>query len=486
MKTPALKISWFRNGILFLIILLSVIYSCNSDKSIVETPKQKFINPPFPELNPVFTSYSIDNQAGGVISFGTGTQITIPKDAYVDSLGNPIKGKIDINYREFHDAVSIMLSGISMKYDSAGQSYSLSTAGMFEIRATYNNKEAKIAKDKVLGVKLASYETQDIYNVYALDETKENWVLKGRDSLEINVTKKKDLELLTKKKSKLHNPYTEKQFAFNYNSILDIYYNDNYEKLIKNQKNPEPGNKASLYGLTWTNIYENMQVKFQGNYYPAALMVWKIVSNEDFPKWIDQSCGSTLKHIKNNTYRIELNKGKKKKFSANIELVMPLKSLFAFSPESWKTKYKENLEILTMEEERIKMSADVYRNFTINGNGIYNCDYVSKYPRHFAVHPTFDYGKKIEKMQDFDVFYILNNGKSLFSFKDIENVNLVEDSTARFLIILPDRTIATYSKEQFKQIDYNSLKAELNEFTFKMNISPKPNSEADIRKNLNI
>ncbi|NJN77433.1 MAG: hypothetical protein HC803_03155 [Saprospiraceae bacterium] len=66
-----------------------------------------------------------------------------------------MKGKVDISYREFHDAAAIIASGIPMT-NSEGDKY-METAGMFEINGSQNGQEVGIADDKEIEVKMGSF-----------------------------------------------------------------------------------------------------------------------------------------------------------------------------------------------------------------------------------------------------------------------------------------------------------------------------------------
>ena len=67
----------------------------------------------------------------------------IPMDWAVDKNGQPIKGEVEIAYREFHNAAEIIASGIPMT-DKTGEKY-MQTAGMFEVKGSVANETVEIA-----------------------------------------------------------------------------------------------------------------------------------------------------------------------------------------------------------------------------------------------------------------------------------------------------------------------------------------------------
>ena len=72
------------------------------------------IQEPFAESIPFIIS-SFDNKDGFELHQPNGTHVAIPKNAFVDEKGKRVKGKIDLKFREFHTAESILMSGIPMQ-----------------------------------------------------------------------------------------------------------------------------------------------------------------------------------------------------------------------------------------------------------------------------------------------------------------------------------------------------------------------------------
>lgn len=123
--------------------------------------------------------YETSAESGGMIEYPSGTKINIPANAFVDAAGNPVTGNVTIDYREFRDHVDILLSGIPMKYDSAGQSGDFKSAGMFEINASVNGEEVFLAPGKTINMDFAVVDTASTYNFYELDE-KKGWVYREK------------------------------------------------------------------------------------------------------------------------------------------------------------------------------------------------------------------------------------------------------------------------------------------------------------------
>ena len=142
-----------------------------------------FIAPPASKLRIGYNHYTVSNSKGGEIKHPNSSKIKIPKNSFMDKAGRDIVGDVTIEYREFHDAGDIILSGIPMAYDSSGHKFNLETAGMFEIKGSQNGEPVFIKPDKKVEVELASTIKDDRFNQYFLDTVAKNWKYLKRDAL---------------------------------------------------------------------------------------------------------------------------------------------------------------------------------------------------------------------------------------------------------------------------------------------------------------
>lgn len=152
-------------------------------QNAIKSTSKRFVSPPAANLSIARKHYTVDNAKGGVIQHPSSSRIKIPKQAFVDKAGKEIVGDVTIEYREFHDAADIILSGIPMAYDSAGKKYNLETAGMFEITGTQNGQPVFIHPDKTVQVELASLNAEKRFNQYFLDTVARNWNYLKKDGV---------------------------------------------------------------------------------------------------------------------------------------------------------------------------------------------------------------------------------------------------------------------------------------------------------------
>jgi hypothetical protein len=143
------------------------------------TRENPLVQPPISGLDIQKSIYSTNATSGGLVEYPSGTKIIIPARAFVDANGNEIKGNVTIDYREFRDPVDILVSGIPMVYDSAGQSGDFESAGMFEINASVAGKEVFLAPGKKVDVQFAVVDTASTFNFYRLDPVK-GWVYESK------------------------------------------------------------------------------------------------------------------------------------------------------------------------------------------------------------------------------------------------------------------------------------------------------------------
>jgi hypothetical protein len=154
-----------------------------SDLASIPEKSSEFIKPAFNNIDLKDTSLTVDAEKGGIIQLQKGSYIDVPPNAFVDERGNPIKGTVDLKYREFRDPADFFVSGIPMEYDSGGVKYTFESAGMFELKGYQNDKKVYIKKGNPLTVNFASDYKDDRYNIYKLDTAKKGWEYIAKDDI---------------------------------------------------------------------------------------------------------------------------------------------------------------------------------------------------------------------------------------------------------------------------------------------------------------
>jgi hypothetical protein len=124
----------------------------------------------------------VSGNADTIINYPSGTKLFIPANAFVYSDNKTAIGPFRIQFREFHDQVDQLLSGIPMVYDSAGVKKQFESAGMFDIMGFKDDEPVYIKKDKALIVDIQSSNLNNNFNVYFLDTIQKNWIYDKENS----------------------------------------------------------------------------------------------------------------------------------------------------------------------------------------------------------------------------------------------------------------------------------------------------------------
>lgn len=476
------------------LLLLGITWSSCSDSEPSSDPIQEelksLIQPPIPELVKDFERFEVQIAQGGAFKLPSGSSITVPAQAFVDEDGKAVTGKAELRFREYQDAVDVFLSGIPMRY----QNGRFETAGMFEVRAAQGERVLEVAPGKSLDVRLASMKAEEDYDFFSLNEY-EGWTMVDSSvKPEINTEK-----VVLKKKIKKMNPglkfpLNSRYFVGNYQAILDIEFNDNWKKIKENKDNPAVSKKAESYGLSWYDFQMYGDVTFKGNKYASAMMVWKKISGKPFPKWMrnpkDYKTNIVVKPLSGSTYIIEAKENyqtsKEPDYTCKIRAIMPLKRLYAFSPDYWKSNYEEAMAKIEQEEERMLKMAEVYRSFDVQGMGIYNYDRLMKPEEAFAINADFFSSVSGSEAFELDRVYALATKEEAvidLPKSDWENLYISKNYPLRFIAVLPNQKMGVYTVEQYMELDFEGLRAESGTPSLRFELKPQgtASSEEELR-----
>jgi hypothetical protein len=438
-----------------------------------------YINPPVPALDPASEVRSIDAEAGAILRYESGSEVIIPPASLVDGAGQPITGSVDIAYREFHHAAEILLSGIPMAYDTAGATRQFETAGMFELRASQNGQPLFVGQGNLVQVRMASNTAEDNYNFYRLDEEARNWQFEGQRSPEANVTReniKARIAELESRPGEIRR-LGEDPFAFNYSGLLDVFFKEDetriYAAMGKEGVRPMVLAKARAYGLKCMEFSVYQRIDFQGKSYPACMMVWDKLSEKPFPSWAKSSWNHKLKKFDENLYQLILRDGESNYQMCWVRPVMPLRQLFAKDPAGWEEKSQALLAEIEREVDRMKKEAEVMRTFEIREFGVYNWDRLKREENSIPLFAEFEMGlEESEESAKPTVFLLPGDNRSVVKLPEQqwEQFYLTDDPDARLLSILPGPRIALFSKQKYRAIDRDALRAqeEKPRYTFAM------------------
>ena len=161
--------------------------------------------------------YEMDVKAPKEITTENNMIINIPENALIYKNGDPVKGKVQIEIKEYYSPAEIMLSNIPMCYETGGNSYSFESDGMFTISAKQGGEDLLIAENKHVECITERKKKKEGFEFYSL----ENGTWEKDEQNEITDTKNGEIIPIVQKPKKpaIMNPI---KFNPNYYTIEDV------------------------------------------------------------------------------------------------------------------------------------------------------------------------------------------------------------------------------------------------------------------------
>jgi hypothetical protein len=386
-----------------------------------------------------FTTVQFNAEEGIEFHQHTGTHILIPKNILVDAKGNKVQGKVTLQFREFHTANEIFLSGIPMQFGNDRDAY-FNSGGMMEIQVIKNGKPLNIEKGKRIDIELASAITPDAdYRLFFLtdDLTWDN----GRNFETINNDRRDDALAAMPAAPKAPVDPSPSEEAF----IFEIASNS----------------EAAPQLRVWNNVAWQLN-RVEGD-----------LSAEDALRVIWDQASIVKSATGNNEYEISYKFLKADYTGKMIRLQGKLFATPALEGEELaKTeaqyaqdveKYALTVARLNAEQERLIMEAGILNKFTISQFGIYNIDKIEKLDLLAEVDVAFDFEKELNPLINHVMLYVIledENGVIKFNAADWDKIPAIS-SRCSFVAVLPNGTVAYVSAQHYaKKINGSTVKKE--------------------------
>ena len=422
----------------------------NLENTIVE--KSNLIVP-FPDIQIPKTSFLISNERDTVLSYKTGTKIRIPKNAFLDKEGIPVKGDVKLIYREFTNPFDIYLGGIPMVYnDSTGIEQVFETAGMLEINAFSEGQSVFPNPQNKVQIQMISFQKGNEFNVYHLDTISGKWNYLGKDEVVVDNYDKSIASLPQVPPI----PKRAGEFSFSIGddtgdySGLNIYENVLFEPV---------DNKPCGFGST------EIKAKDLGNgIFEVTFKIDAYGINRE------ESCKCYLAFEEgvdyDNAMKVYQNKYKsliKKREKIKQEIEMQWKSYLDI-----KQKYADLglLDLFFLEYTNLSGEEKVTRTLEINGFGFINCDFPTAYPQ------GAELLAKHKDKQGNEI--ILNNivlvekGRNAI-FRYTSKIKFNPQQENMIWGVTNDNKLAYLKANEFKEISQTQ-----GEYTFIMNVHEEP------------
>jgi len=385
--------------------------SLSSEKILEEIEFSKF------DFDIPFDNYLINSEQAKTIITESGSEISIPANAFVFEDGTNFSGEAEIKYRELISAADIIASNVNMKYDSAGVTYDFQTAGMFEIEAYANGQKLVIKEGQKIDITFGS-QSAGSYGFYHYEEDSENWKYEGNSLVSLNKTQNTTFKPL--KPTKLDQ---------NNDIILEVNADYNLFPELK--------------------MYDNILWKYTGDKDVAEI-------NNIFSKKI---INSELVNAKNGKYLLEITTYNKTKYEMEVAPVFSAKNF-------QKAENKFNTAVNNSSNKKVK------RQTSITQLGLSNYDRFYHNPNAVRVMASFSIKneKEIYDVENISVFLITGENDDVIikyekkDYNSFDKFNFDKTKNNKLVAILPNGAVATLSSDEFpKSLIANS------EHTFVLN-----------------
>lgn len=483
MKTPFFKAPkfWFgASAVLVASVAAVIIYSKMASISTGTTP---FIHPPLAQANIKSDSYVIDAEKDSNLTYPSGSKIHIPANAFLDENGNPVKGKVQLEYREFKKVSDVFLAGIPMTYDSAGEQFHFETAGMMEISASQDGRPLKTNPDAFITVDMVSNNEEDRFNTYYLDTVEKKWKYLAQKNFNEPVPSQRpaseaagggDNGLPTAKVVDKIMQKTQQQLSVTKNEIAQLELQKPVEPKVLDKGKPRFNIRVDEKEFPEIAVYNNMKFQVEDkNYKPEkAKVLWENVEMKRIegtlnyeitysnPKERYSVIATPVfddKDIKNATkiyeekyaeYQSKLSKKKSDEVKLKAELEARAKDVEAKIQQEIAEQAQRRKEY----EARLAQSDLVYRTFQVADFGIWNCDCPSRLPSGMSVIAKLE-DSKTKKALDIQSCYLVEKGRNvMFSYypQTLRNFKFDPSKENMVWVVTNDLKVAVIKPEQFK------------------------------------
>lgn len=396
------------------------------------TETASVVHAPMDGLNVTYTKYIVNSTTGDTLDYYTGTKILIPAGAFTNGSGGVVSGDVEIQYREFHDPAEYFAAGIPMTYDSAAVQYHFESAGMMEIVAYQNGQRLNTNPTAPIKVEMRSYNASIEFNLYSLEETTGDWVLKGKDKvvvtgdesnytdgapgLEMEVSmvpyllqeelKKVKGEIIEFKRSKPVAPIRAdpKRNRFDVDVSpsefpeIAVYTGVFFEVSDKNTDFKEEWYEVIWEDVSLKRMTDSLhyEITFTKGKQTVNILVYPVLEGKNY---------IAAKQQFDDKYTLYKTKLKDKQ-DEEKRLLAEYEAELKKQKEIWEVqqKYVQNQQLVASAQQ------DVLRIFTIDKFGFWNCDSPQMWPKGAEIAAVFENAKG-ERL-DFNSVYLMELGRN--------------------------------------------------------------------------
>jgi len=410
--------------------------------------------------------FVLESQSDTTLVYSSSSLISIPSNAFVDSAGNEIKGKIQLRFEEYHNVGEILLSGIPMTYDSAGIKYNFESAGMFKIEAEQSGNPIFIKSGKSIEIKMASLNNdKSKFNKYYFDKKKNAWDYLEKDipsqlnSISTSEIPESKFDLIKPKEK------NSKAIQFTINVSFDEFpelkaFNNLLFEISPKNKNFD----SKTANITWDEVEierientDDYNVTFTNDNKTFSVIAYPVVNTSDL-KTSKQYWESQYAKYKN-AVSIKTKEDENKQNKLNNEISF------------WKVvqNYYNKLKARNTQISSDVGATDqvIYRTFQVQKFGIWNSDCPQNLPQQAIVDAqyTTEDGKPISVAK---VYLVEAGNNALYSLSSGDKVYFNPSVENTLIVITEDNYLGYFTVDQFKDLNKSTK-----EYTFKLKMKKK-------------
>lgn len=405
-------------------------------------------------------------EKGEVLQYPSGSKIIVPASAFVDEKGNPITGKVDIQYREFEDHVDMFLAAVPKELD---KHQNLQSVGMMEIKGFQEGKPVFLNTDKTLEIELKSKILADLptddLKVYVYSKTQDSWEYTAPDKVERSTTISTpnttgtDAELLKQAQTSLASskpvmpikpgvPTNMQVFDFDIdiNQFPELKsYNAQIELMVA---------KTAVSDATFDTTWNSMKMVRKGDNKYELVLTFESNNNKTTRKF-DVFPAITATKASENQYKQDLKQ-------------------YEIKEKQWNESVLALVERFKEEQNNGTDWVEIVNKFSIHRFGLWNCGKTIEMQDAQQVQTKF-IGENGQSL-DLDKLFITDKDQHLYYFASNTNNQLKLNEKANNLIwaLTPENELL---------VAVSNEKAD-NQYTFQMKSMGKVESEADVREAL--
>ena len=413
-----------RIGILFAVILLFSallisVYYYSSRKELISA-----FQPPVPEADIPFDTYTVHPDSQLVIERPTGTRLILFPNSLVREDGKPIQGNIVVKVREFHSSSEILRAGIPMNVGNGN----LESAGMIEVRAYNEEEELQLQKGQYMDVSLAGYKSSDGYQLYSFQQDKA-WVTSDTFSALSNERKKirlKELEMLASGV-----PSEEEEGDFIFELVMDTSESPHLAPFFGQQwKITDPVQRKSVQKalrVHWDEV-EITEVNKKKMVYELKFSLTRYSESGKTP---------TRTYLVQATPVVDGKNKRQRRNNFNEQM----------------TSYAAMLEKVKEEKARLAQQADLLNSFKMRELGICNIDRIMSIGEYVIRKLNFDFETSIDpKFSKLNLYVVFEENNTYFTYSrdSWDKIFLPKDKKVSLMAVLPNDEIAVIDTTRFQ------------------------------------